>query len=103
MKKKEVVNRWDYLDDWVNLLFSEIPVYRVVNFQPSPLTSGRGFIISIDWVAWSYPFMSFMKKLRGEGRRTGDTVGIHTRQAGDGAAFDPFREEIDISIGSFEC
>ena len=62
---------WDYLDDWVifrwsNLLFSETPVYRVVYFHPSPLTSGRGFIISIDWVAWSYSSMLFLWK---EGKR----------------------------------
>ena len=48
MGGKKVISRWDYLDDLVNLLFSETPVYRVLNFQPSPLTSGRGFIISID-------------------------------------------------------
>ena len=58
----------------INLLFSETPVYRVLYVQPSPLTSGRGFIISIDCVAWSYPFILFMKKVKkrvkGEERTT---------------------------------
>ena len=85
----------------VNLLFSETPVYRVLYVQPSPLTSGRGFIISIDCVAWSYPFILFMKKLKR--RRTDDTIWIHRRHAGDGAAFNALTEEIDIGISTFEC
>jgi hypothetical protein len=47
--------------------------------------------------------MLFIEKKGEGGRRTDNTVGIHRRQAGDGAAFNPFTEQIDIGIGTFEC
>ena len=85
----------------INVLFSETPVYRVLYFQPSPLTRGRGFIISIDCVAWTYPLMLFIK-LTGKEGNTDDTIGIYRRHAGNGAAFNTLTEQINIGVGTFE-
>ena len=62
MGGEKAINRWDYLEEWVTLLFSDTPVYRALNFQPSPLTSGRGFMISIDCVAWTYSLIVIYEK-----------------------------------------